>query len=74
MMWSFLLHMSPLLVLFHYLHQGDQRRSLIEWTIYSTLTGGMQSGMPITQAPIKLSNTFLDQSLEEGEKTGPWII
>ncbi len=40
------------------------------WTIHSTLTGGIQSGMPITQAPIKLSETILDQSFEEEEKTG----
>lgn len=65
---------SPLLVPFHYLHQQDQRWSLMGWTIHSTVTGGIQSGMHITQAPIKLSKTFLDQSLEEEEKTGPLTI
>ena len=39
------------------------------WTIHSNLTGGMQAETLITQGPIKLSKTFLDQSLGKEEKT-----
>ncbi len=68
--WCFFTRVS-FLVPSHYLHSQDQRWSLMGWTIHSSLTGGIQSGMPITQATINLSKTFLDQSLEEEEKTGP---
>lgn len=38
------------------------------WRIHSTLTGAIQSGMPINQAAIILSKTSLDQPLEEEEE------
>lgn len=64
-----LFHLGPVPMAFHYLLQQDQRWSLMGWTIHSSLTGGIQTGMLITQASIKLSKTFLDQSHGEKQET-----